>query len=235
MDILSDKKSFPDPLTCRVVRLGTNVDYNTAWLLQKKLLELRANKLIPDTLLLLEHSSVYTAGRRSAPEHLLIDQDELIKIGVSVIETDRGGQITYHGPGQIVGYPIIDLGFHNIGPKAYVRALESILSSTLQEFGLLAETIQSLTGVWVDGAKVAAIGVKISRSITMHGFALNVEPDMNFYGHIVACGITDHETTSMAQLLRQSIPLETVNKILIRHFGDFFGMQMIEIDKSELN
>jgi lipoyl(octanoyl) transferase len=219
---------------CRVAWLGRDIDYNDAWALQRRLVDKRAEVAIPDTLLLLEHAPVYTAGRRSEPEHVLLDEAGLRVIGIPVVETDRGGQVTYHGPGQLVGYPIISLTERDMGPKQYVRTLESVLLDALADLGVTAGVIEGLTGVWAEGAKVAAIGVKISRGVTMHGFALNVEPDMGAYEHIVACGITDREVTSIAKLLGRSVAMDVVRERVTHHFAKWFGVQMTPVEADAL-
>ena len=219
---------------CRVAWLGRDVDYNDAWALQRRLVDLRAEADIPDTLLLLEHAPVYTAGRRSEPEHVLLDEAGLRKLGIPVVETDRGGQVTYHGPGQLVGYPIISLTERDMGPKQYVRTLESVLLDTLADLDVTSGVIDGLTGVWADGAKVAAIGVKISRGVTMHGFALNVDPDMSAYEHIVACGITDREVTSVAKLLGRSVAMDVVRERVAHHFAKWFGVQTTVVEADGL-
>jgi lipoyl(octanoyl) transferase len=219
---------------CRVAWLGRDIDYNDAWALQRRLVDKRAEVAIPDTLLLLEHAPVYTAGRRSEPEHVLLDEAGLRVIGIPVVETDRGGQVTYHGPGQLVGYPIISLTERDMGPKQYVRTLESVLLDALADLGVTAGVIEGLTGVWAEGAKVAAIGVKISRGVTMHGFALNVEPDMGAYEHIVACGITDREVTSIAKLLGRSVAMDVVRERVTHHFAKWFGVQVALVEAEAL-
>lgn len=178
-----------------VAYLGTDVDYNEAWDLQRRLVADRAEGRAPDTLLLLEHAAVYTAGPRAPMEHVVGE------LPAPLVRTDRGGQITYHGHGQLVGYPIVDLVARGLGAKAYVRTLETALIEALANFGIAAHTEDGLTGVWTDAGKVAAIGVKISRGIAHHGFALNVNTDLSAYAPIVPCGIFDRPVTSMAHLL----------------------------------
>ena len=217
---------------CRTAWLGRHRDYQQVWDLQRRLVGLRADGLIPDTLLLLEHAPVYTAGRRSVPEHVLLDADGLRRLGVSLIEVDRGGQVVYHGPGQLVGYPVLGLAQRGMGPREYVRALERVLVATVRDFGIAAGTEEGLTGVWADGAKLAAIGVKVSRGVTMHGFALNVDPDLAYYRHIVACGVPDREVTSMARLLRRPVEMTAVRRRLARHFGTTFGVRMRVVSAS---
>lgn len=175
--------------------LGEGIDYAWAWDLQRSLLEERVAGAREDTLLLMGHAPVYTAGRRSLPEHVIAE------LSAPLVETDRGGQTTYHGPGQLVGYPIVSLTELGLGPKRYVAAVERALISTLHEFGVAARREDGLTGVWTDAGKIAAIGVKVSRGVTMHGFALNVATDLRAYAPIVPCGIGDRPVTSLAALL----------------------------------
>ena len=175
----------------RVRWLGEGVDYRATWDLQRRLAAQRADGLVPDTLLLLEHSPVYTAGRRAVPEHLLAE------LGAPLVETDRGGQTTYHGPGQLVGYPIVSLRELGLGPREYVTALEGAIIDTLGAMGIQAWREDGLTAVWTAQGKVAAIGVKISRAVTLHGFALNVTTDLSAYDAIVPCGITGRSVVSV--------------------------------------
>ena len=175
--------------------LGEGIDYAWAWDLQRGLLEERVAGEREDTLLLMGHAPVYTAGRRSLPEHVIAE------LGAPLIETDRGGQTTYHGPGQLVGYPIVSLAELGLGPRRYVMAVESALIAALEEFGVAGRREDGLTGVWTHAGKIAAIGVKVSRGVTMHGFALNVATDLRAYDAIVPCGIGDRPVTSLHALL----------------------------------
>ncbi|MBM3941236.1 MAG: lipoyl(octanoyl) transferase LipB [SAR202 cluster bacterium] len=184
-----------------VAWLGRGVDYVAAWDLQRRLAGLRAVGEIGDVALLLEHTPVYTAGPRSEPAHVLAS------LRAPLIETDRGGQLTYHGPGQLVGYPIVALAGQRIGPKAYVRALERLLIDVLVGHGIEAHAEEGATGVWTARGKVAAIGVRVSRGVTMHGFALNVHTDLAAYRDIVPCGITDRPVTSMEEIAGQRFDL----------------------------
>jgi len=178
-----------DRRMCLTTWLG-RVDYQEAWGLQRALAGACAEGRVGDVLLLLEHPHVYTIGRRGKTSDLLLDSAGLEAIGARMYEVDRGGEVTYHGPGQIVGYPIINLKTLGIGPMAYVRSLEQVLIDTVADFGVKAERIQGLTGAWVGEAKVAAIGVRISRGVTNHGFAMNVDPDLGYHGQGAgaACG-----------------------------------------------
>ena len=179
----------------RSVWLGVDVDYRWAWDLQRRLVAERADGTIPDTLLLLEHAPLYTAGPRAPMEHVIGE------LGAPLVETDRGGQVTYHGPGQLVGYPIIDLSAKKLGPKAYVRGLETALIEGLAEFGVAAHAENGLTGVWTEQGKIAAIGVKISRGVSLHGLALNVSTDLTAFAPIIPCGISDRPVASMELIL----------------------------------
>ena len=218
---------MPRPELCRYAWLGT-VGYRCARALQDELVNQVHDGDSPNTLLLLEHPHVYTRGRLSRDEHLLTPGDELASAGVPVHETDRGGQITYHGPGQLVGYPIINLRNWGGGPLQYVRTLEQVIVEALADFGITAHTEPGLTGVWTAGGKIAAIGVKISRGITLHGFAINVNTDLSYYRHIVPCGITDRPVTSLAAELDEDADLEAVRYSLVYRFGRTMGLRMAE-------
>jgi lipoyl(octanoyl) transferase len=198
--------------------------YAEAFELQQCLVEKRKQGLISDQLLILEHPHVITLGRSARMEHLLASEDVLRRAGVSLHHTDRGGDITYHGPGQIVGYPILDLREWKRDVAAYVRAVEQALIDTLAEFGISAGRIAGLTGVWVDGKKVAAIGVHISRWITSHGFALNFTTDLSYFQYIVPCGLR-RPVTSMAELGCEA-GREQVVSALARCFSGIFDCEM---------
>ena len=212
----------------RLVWLGTGVPYMEALELQRRIAAERADGAAHDTLLLLEHASVYTAGRRSPGEHILAELD------APLVESDRGGQVTYHGPGQLVGYPIVGLAGRGIGPKSYVRALEASLLRALTSMGVLAHTEEGLTGVWTNQGKIAAIGVKISRGVTMHGFALNVSTDIGAYDSIVPCGITDRPVTSMAHVLGSVPDAAEVRRWVAASLGDQLGVDWAEVPVEDL-
>ena len=211
--------------SCQALSLG-RVDYLRIWELQKALAQRVAEGLQPHTLLLLEHPHVYTLGRRGKETDLLVREDELAARGVAVHWVDRGGEATYHGPGQLVGYPILHLRELGTGPLEYVHTLEQVLIGTLADFGINAGLVDGLTGVWVDERKIAAIGVKISRGVTTHGFALNVAPDLSFFDGIVPCGIADKGVTSMELLLDRPIDVKEVIPRLMYHFGQEFALEM---------
>ena len=204
------------------------MEYRQAWDWQVSLAQEVRDGSLPNTLLLLEHPHVYTRGRLSKPEHLSLSPLELTELGISVVDTDRGGQITYHGPGQLVGYPIVNLRSWG-GPLKYVRTLEQVIIQTLADLGVEAGLVPGLTGVWVGEAKVAAIGVKISRGVAYHGFSLNVNPDLSYYAHIVPCGITDRDVTSLKDLLAPPVEMELVRNGLAYHFGQQMGFRMKEV------
>ncbi|HEY1220318.1 MAG: lipoyl(octanoyl) transferase LipB [Bryobacteraceae bacterium] len=200
------------------------MDYATAFELQRRLVVERQQGLIPDHLLLVEHPHVVTLGRNGHRENLLASDEILERAGVEFHPTDRGGDITYHGPGQLVGYPILDLREWKRDVAAYVRAIEEVIIDTLADFGIAAGRIPKLTGVWVDGRKIAAIGVHISRWVTSHGFALNVSTDLSYFEYIVPCGLTKPVTSMAALGVRAT--LEDVGYVLAAHFGRVFDCQM---------
>ncbi len=202
------------------------VGYANALQLQTELHEQRSNGAIADTLVLLEHSHVFTIGRRGSRADVLWDDDVLNARSVEVVEADRGGQVTYHGPGQIVGYPIVDLGL-GADLVAYVRRLEDVLIRTLARFGLSGERDEGNTGVWIGSSKIAAIGVRVTRGVTKHGFALNVCPDLSYFAGIIPCGITDKGVTSMALHLSAQPPIDDAYKALEQEFVTVFGYTQV--------
>ena len=205
--------------TCRIIRAGV-VGYREAWDWQVRIADGVRDGTQPETLLLLEHPHTYTRGRLAQDSDLLLDEPTLAERGIAVVETDRGGLITYHGPGQLVGYPIIRLRGRG-GPHWYVRTLERVIISVLAEFGLAATTVEGRTGVWTaDGQrKIAAIGVKIAGGVAYHGFAINVDPDLTMFEGIIPCGITDRAVTSMAAELEMAVDIETVAESVARMFS----------------
>ena len=211
-----------------------SMDYQKAWDLQRSLAEARAQGRIGDTLLLLEHPAVYTLGRTSRESDLLFPVDYLESLGARVVRVDRGGQITFHGPGQLVGYPIMDVRSWGGGPLRYVRGLEATLIGVLDAFGIAAGRADKPTGIWVEDEKIAAIGVKVSRRVTTHGFALNVATDLSWFQNIVPCGMPDAGVTSMERLLGSSVSLEEVIPIVVERFGKETGRAMMEISSGSL-
>jgi lipoyl(octanoyl) transferase len=212
-------------LKCEVRELG-RMEYGQAFELQQGLVDERKRELIPDQFLLIEHPHTITLGRNGKMENLLASEPALRAAGITFHPTDRGGDITYHGPGQAVGYPIFDLRQWKRDVGAYVRALEEVMLRALADFGVTAGRLPGCTGVWVDGKKIGAIGVRISRWVTSHGFALNVDTDLSYFGYIVPCGLTK-PVTSMAQLGARA-SLADVNAALARRFGQVFDREILQ-------
>ena len=230
-----------------LVQLGT-VDYATGQRLQQQLVALRKEEQIGDVLLLLEHSPVITLGRNARAANVVASPELLAQRGVELFECDRGGDVTFHGPGQIVGYPIFDLrGFaapdgkrKTLGAVEFVRRLEEALIRTCADFAIPAKRVAGLTGAWTDPApraipeaKLAAIGVHISRFVTSHGFALNVNTDLSFFNLIIPCGITAKPVTSMQHELGKPLDMNAVAESISRNFGTVFSSQMLWVDTLE--
>jgi lipoyl(octanoyl) transferase len=213
---------------CQLYQLG-QVPYQTAWQWQRQLVaQRRQTPELADVLLLMEHPPVYTLGQGASLDFLKFDPEQS---GAEVYRVERGGEVTYHAPGQLVGYPILNLKRHQPDLHWYLRQLEEVLIRTLAEYGLVAERIPGLTGVWVNGYKVAAIGIKASRWITMHGFALNVCPDLSGFQKIVPCGIANKPVGSLAQFI-PDVQLDEVRSVLIATFADVFQVEMQPFDQS---
>ena len=208
---------------CRIQRLG-RIPYAEAFGIQQRLVGERKQGAIPDQLLLLEHPHVITQGRNGHDENVLATGEILERAGISFHPTDRGGDVTYHGPGQLVGYPILDLREWKRDVGAYVRAIEQVIIDTLDAYGIAAGRIPKLTGVWVGERKVAAIGVHLSRWVTSHGFALNVSTNLTYFQYIVPCGLT-RPVTSMAELGIHAT-VEEVAETLAAKFGRVFDCKM---------
>lgn len=179
-----------------------------------------------DALIFVEHPHVYTLGKSGAEENMLKSLLELQKLEAEFVKIDRGGDITYHGPGQIVGYPIIDLDRHFTDIHKYLRFLEEVLIRVCADFGFEAGRVDGLTGVWVGDAKIAAMGIRCSRWVTMHGFAFNVNSDLSYFNHIVPCGIQDKEVTSLEKLIGRPLDLNEVKKRIVTHFEDVFEIDI---------
>ena len=208
---------------CNVVNLGM-LEYRAAHDRQIDALEKQFDGSDVDTLFLVEHPPVITLGRSSIPGHLLVSREFLRDKGIDRVETDRGGDVTYHGPGQLVAYPIMNLAYYRQDVGWYLRTLEHVVIETLQCFGLKAGRIPGLTGVWVDGKKVAAIGIALRRWITYHGLALHVSPDMSHYDHIVPCAIADKPVSSMCELTGREIPIAEVETHFVNIFAEAFDV-----------
>jgi len=210
---------------CEARWLGL-VPYDDGLRLQESAVERLRSGEAPEQLLLLEHSHVFTLGRGADSSNILADQQQLESNSVEVHETGRGGDVTYHGPGQLVGYPIINLKPDRCDVHRYVRDIEEVLIRTIAEFGVTGTRIPGLTGVWVGGEKIGAIGVRIARWITSHGFALNVNTDLSYFKMIVPCGITDKGVTSLSRLLGRPIELRDVAQVTASQFAEVFDRQV---------
>lgn len=216
------------------VREMGQVDYDTAWQLQKQLVVARRADEIGDTLLLLEHPHTFTIGRKGTSEHLLAAPARLQQLQATVIETDRGGDITYHGPGQLVGYPLLDLRLRQNDVHRYLRNLEEAIIQTLATYGLQANREPNYTGVWLDMPggrdKIAAIGVKVSQGVSLHGFALNVTTNLDYFEEIIPCGIIDADkgVTSLQKLLGHPVEIAEVRRRLIPAFASVFGYSQLK-------
>jgi lipoyl(octanoyl) transferase len=208
--------------TLQVARLGT-IDYLEAWDLQRRLAEARGDDRIGDTLLLLEHPHTYTLGRRGNRENILLTPRQLSRRGITVYEVDRGGDVTYHGPEQLVGYPILKLapGYTYVG---YIRDLERALLEAVRDLGVPAMLNEGYSGVWIGEEKVCALGVKVdAHGITSHGFALNVNTDLSYFDHIIPCGIADKGVTSLQRVLGRRVSPQRVEQLVVAHLCALFG------------
>jgi lipoyl(octanoyl) transferase len=239
--------------SCQIVDLGL-IGYANAYALQKRLVAARKADAVGDVLLLCEHTPVITQGRNGKREHLLVSENVLRQRNVEFYETSRGGDVTYHGPGQLVGYPILQLGAIRKDVVWYVRMLEEVMIRTTREFGICAEREAGKTGIWVPGEKkefirssprgeqpaeiaaekLGAIGVHISRWVTSHGFAYNVSTDLRNFDLIVPCGIAGRKATSLEKLLGRAVNGKEVAPKMVRHFGDVFGLEIGAGTKEEL-
>ncbi len=219
-----------------------SVPYRKMWDLQKKaqqrLIDQKKHyrdgiineRPVNDMLFFVEHPHVYTLGKSGDQAHLLKTSSELAEIDAEFIEIDRGGDITYHGPGQIVGYPILDLDRHFTDIHKYLRYLEEVVIRTCLDYGIEASRIEGLTGVWSNGEKVCAMGIRCSRWVTMHGFALNVNTDLSYFSHIVPCGISNRHVTSLGALTGRKMNIEEVKKRILKHFADVFDVEINQKD-----
>ena len=214
------------PKTCWRVDLGLR-SYREVWDLQRQLVKRRQADDIPDVLLLVEHPPTYTLGRSGQREHLLAGERELERLGASFVLTDRGGDITFHGHGQLVGYPILDLKESQPDVHVYLRRLEETLIRTVSRFGIEGRRQKGLTGVWHQQGKLAAIGVRVSRWVTSHGFALNITTDLSYFNRIVPCGIVGREVASMQSVLGETVPAGEVTDALCSEFGRVFDRTMV--------
>ena len=200
--------------------------YQQTWDLQKTLQSRRIKNEIEDTVLLVEHEPVYTFGKNADENHLLQNYPD----NVNIFHIERGGDITFHGPGQLVGYPIIDLHNYKMSISWFMRSLEDVIINTLMHYDIAANRKEGLTGVWVKDEKIAALGVRISRWVTMHGFALNVNTQLHYYDSIIPCGIFEYGVTSMEKVLRKEIDMDEVKHVLIEQFQNVFNQQQSPVN-----
>ncbi len=217
------------------------MSYKPAWSLQKAIqkkiidekLKARTNPELPrinDVLLFVEHPHVFTLGKSGSMLHLLVKDEELKNANAEFVKIDRGGDITYHGPGQIVGYPIFDLDRHFTDIHKYLRFLEEVIIRVCADYGFEAERVDKLTGVWINGHKICAMGIKCSRWVTLHGFAMNVNTQLNYFNKIVPCGIADRGVTSLEELLGYRVDEQEVKSKIIKHFSDVFSVRLEKAD-----
>ncbi len=214
-----------------VIDLG-NCAYGKAWEIQKETHAKRVRNEVPDTLILVEHPHVYTLGKNATAQHLIASQDYLKSKGIEIYNVDRGGDITYHGPGQLVGYPIFNLKDHRESVSWYVHTVEDVLIQMLADYGISAERIDKLTGVWVGNQKIAALGMRVSKWVTMHGFALNVSTDLSLYDGIIPCGIVSKGITRIIDL-EPNIQMEQVKRNIIEKFKTLFNFS--EVHRNHYN
>ena len=215
---------------CRVLDLGL-VDYEKAYDLQKKLHKFRREGKIDDLLILLEHEPVVTIGRAGKKDNILVSEEFLENEGIRVFEIDRGGDVTLHCPGQLVGYPILDLKLHGENIHRYLRNLEEVIIRLLKVYGVDAQRIENFRGVWVGEKKVASIGIGIKGWVTFHGFALNINPDLSYFSFIRPCGFEGRIVTSLSEILGRAVEPAGLRRHLIEQFGKVFNLQMEEDGK----
>jgi len=216
-----------------LIQLGVQ-PYGPMQALQNELVQWRQQELIEDAFLLLEHAPVITLGRRADPAHILATPEMLTGEGVEVCQSERGGDVTYHGPGQLVGYPILRLHRYHIGASDYMHRLEEVIMLTLADYGLASHRRDRVIGAWVGDNKIAAFGVRIKRGVTLHGFALNVSPNMLHWSFIIPCGITDGGVTSMAAQLGSAPPMQRVRERVIDHFQALFNVKVAPTTLAQL-
>ncbi len=211
------------------------IDYKEAWDLQRETFELRVKNKIPDVIYLLEHPNTYTLGKTADHNNLVGSEEYLSTNKISVYDIDRGGDITYHGPGQVVGYPIINLTAWKQDTHKYLRALEETIIQTCSGYGITGGREPKYTGVWVEDRKIAAIGIKVSRWVTMHGFAFNVNTDLSFFSGIIPCGISDKDVTSIRREIKSEIPINEIKTKIVKNFAGIFGYEDVtQVKKEEI-
>ena len=219
------------------VNLAT-IPYADALALQHRIVEARKRGALNDVLLLLEHPPVFTLGRNAQESNILASRDSLQQLGIEIYRVERGGDVTYHGPGQLVGYPILDLHGFRLDVGWFVRSLEETLLRALADFGIRGKRIEKLVGVWLDtpsgDAKIVQIGARIEQWITYHGFALNVDPNLAHFDLIVPCGIRDKAVTSMTRVLNAPIEMRAVRERVAARFAEVFNVELVEVTREEL-
>jgi lipoyl(octanoyl) transferase len=231
--MVSPERSAPSSRPALWLDLGT-AEYDRAYAVQTKLHALRLAGSIPDTAVVLEHAPCITFGRAAHREHILATQEELEAAGVTLHTTDRGGDVTYHGPGQVVLYAFVDLNGYGKDVHAHARRLEQVLIDVLASYGVEAGRKTEYPGVWTDEGKIGAVGLKVKRWVTLHGISLNVSPDMSHFGLIVPCGIGDHEVTSLARLLGRPVDVAEVKAGLRTAFERAFGVRLVDVERAAL-
>jgi lipoate-protein ligase B len=209
-------------------------EYRDCWSLQQRLSDERRAGLIDDTLLLTEHDHVYTIGRSGNEHHLLASSEELERRNIAVVRSDRGGDITYHGPGQLVAYPILDLRGYHLDLHRYLRDLEEVVIRTLADYRVTSGRLPGYTGVWAGGEKICAIGIKSHSWVTMHGLALNVTTDLRLFDRIIPCGIFERGVTSIREIVGREVPLEEVAGRLVAHFAQVFACTVEAVDRERI-
>jgi len=210
---------------CSVYNLGL-IDYDRALELQERLHKSRKSGAISDVLLLLQHPSVFTIGRSGTANDIIASEELLDRENIQVFRTSRGGEVTYHGPGQLVGYPILHLREDKLTVHQYVWNLEEMVMRTLTDFGIDSQRVSGRRGVWVGGEKICSLGLRISSEVSMHGFSLNVNTDLKHFTYIVPCGITDATITSLSKLLGYEVKMEEVEEKLLQRFSEVFNLQL---------
>lgn len=208
--------------------------YQPTEALQHELVDWRQHRLIEDVLLLLEHEPVITLGRRADPRHILASAEELQRQGIVVCQTERGGDVTYHGPGQLVAYPILNLQSMGFGPSDYMHRLEDVAAATIADYGLVTHRRPGVIGVWVGDNKLAALGVRIKGGVCFHGLAMNVDPVMAHWAYIIACGIADGGVTSLARELGYAPSMSEVQQRFSSHFAELFDKVLVQSSVEEL-
>jgi lipoyl(octanoyl) transferase len=210
-------------------------DYNTVWQLQKRINSYKMSHKCADLLITNEHNHVYTLGKAGDRNHLLVNNTFLNEQGISYYEIDRGGDLTYHGPGQLVCYPVFDLNNYYLDAHRYLRDLEEVIVRTLKHYGIVSNKDEEFTGVWIGDEKICAIGIKISRWITMHGLAFNINNDLTYFDRIIPCGIFHKGVTSLKNVLGREIDFSQLKNVVLEKFGEVFGVRIENITIEKLD